>query len=132
MLSMEPNKEAYGAELPEPLTPEQSGEVIAAQPETQPVNTQPPAQTQPVATPVTSPIAPITPVPATTPTQTSAATASLIADDSDLIEKEWVEKAKAIVAQTAHDPNLQTKEVGKIRADYMQKRYNKQLKLEES
>lgn len=132
MLSMEPNKEAYGAELPEPLTPEQSGEVIAAQPETQPVNTQPPAQTQPVAAPVTSPIAPITPVPATTPPQTNAATASLIADDSDLIEKEWVEKAKAIVAQTAHDPNLQTKEVGKIRADYMQKRYNKQLKLEES
>ena len=52
-----------------------------------------------------------------------------IADDADLIEKEWVEKAKEIVAQTKHDPFLQNKEVNKMKADYLKKRYNKDLKL---
>lgn len=131
MLSMEPNKETYGAELPEPMQGENSGEVVAAQPELQPVNTQPTLQ-QVVPQPIPQP-QPVMPVTATQPALgTPPPTAALIADDADLIEKEWVEKAKAIVAQTAHDPSMQTKEVGKIKADYMQKRYNKQLKLEES
>jgi len=54
-----------------------------------------------------------------------------IADDTDLIEKEWVQKAKEIVAQTAHDPHLQNKEMNKVKVDYLKKRYNKDLKLEE-
>ena len=52
-----------------------------------------------------------------------------LADDTDLIEKEWVDKAKEIVAQTSHDPYLQNKEMNKVRADYMKKRYNKDIKL---
>lgn len=52
-----------------------------------------------------------------------------IADDADLIEKEWVEKAKQIVEQTKNDPYLQNQEMNKIKADYMKKRYNKDLKL---
>lgn len=47
------------------------------------------------------------------------------ADDGDIIEKEWVLKAKHIVEQTKHDPYLQTKEMHKFRAEYMKKRYNK-------
>lgn len=54
-----------------------------------------------------------------------------IADDTDLIEKEWVDKAKEIVAQTAHDPYLQNKEINKVRAEYLKKRYNKELKQSE-
>lgn len=54
-----------------------------------------------------------------------------IADDTDLIEKEWVIKAKEIVAQTAHDPHLQSREMTKFKAEYMKKRYNKDLKLSE-
>jgi hypothetical protein len=54
-----------------------------------------------------------------------------VADDTDLIEKEWVDKAKEIVAQTSHDPYLQNKEMNKVRADYMKKRYNKDIKLSE-
>ncbi len=50
-----------------------------------------------------------------------------VADDSDLIEKEWVEKAKAIVAQTTDDPYVQNKELSKFKADYMKKRYNKEI-----
>jgi len=53
----------------------------------------------------------------------------MIADDTDLIEKEWVDKAKQIVAQTSHDPYLQNKEINKVKADYLKKRYNKDLKL---
>jgi hypothetical protein len=51
-----------------------------------------------------------------------------IADDADLIEKEWVEKAKEIVAKTHQDPYLQNQEMNKVKADYLKKRYNKDLK----
>lgn len=54
-----------------------------------------------------------------------------IADDTDLIEKEWVVRAKEIVSKTAHDPHLQNKEMNKFKADYLKKRYNKEVKLSE-
>jgi hypothetical protein len=50
-----------------------------------------------------------------------------IADDGDIIEKEWVMKAKEIVARTRQDPHLQTKELHKFKAEYMKKRYNKTI-----
>lgn len=59
------------------------------------------------------------------------ATSPQIADDNDLIEKEWVIRAKEIVAQTAHDPHLQNREMNKFKADYLKKRYNKEVKLSE-
>lgn len=52
-----------------------------------------------------------------------------IADDVDLIEKEWVDKAKELVNRTKDDPRQQNIELGKIKADYIKKRFNKQLKL---
>lgn len=55
----------------------------------------------------------------------------VIADDADLIEKEWVLKAKEIVERTRHDPYQQNKEVERIKADYLKKRYNKEVKLTE-
>ncbi len=55
----------------------------------------------------------------------------VIADDADLIEKEWVEKAKEIVARTRQDPYLQNKEVERMKADYMKKRYNKDIRVTE-
>jgi hypothetical protein len=48
-----------------------------------------------------------------------------VADDGDIIEKEWVLKAKQIVMRTRQDPYLQTKELHKFKAKYMKKRYNK-------
>ena len=50
-------------------------------------------------------------------------------DDGDLIEKEWVEKAKAIVDRNRYDPYKQNEELTVFKADYMQKRYNKSIKL---
>lgn len=51
----------------------------------------------------------------------------LTAADDDLIEKEWVDKAKKIVTETRDDPHLREKEVGKLQADYLRKRYGKEL-----
>ncbi len=52
-----------------------------------------------------------------------------VSDDGDLIEKEWVEKAKQIVEKTRDDPYKQTEELTVFKADYMQKRYGKTIKL---
>jgi hypothetical protein len=77
--------------------------------------------------PVFSPA--IVPVQATpTPSVPSISTPP-IADDVDLIEKEWVEKAKEIVNKTKDDPYAQNQEMTKIKADYLKKRYNKDIKL---
>lgn len=55
-----------------------------------------------------------------------------IADDVDVLEREWVDKAKAIVEKTKDDPHVQNKEVSVLKADYMKKRYGKDIKLTES
>lgn len=52
-----------------------------------------------------------------------------VSDDDDLIEKEWVNKAKRIVESTRDDPYKQTEELTVFKADYMQKRYGKTIKL---
>lgn len=49
------------------------------------------------------------------------------AGDNDLIEKEWVLKAKQIVEHTAEDPFNQQEELSKMKAEYLKKRYNKDL-----
>lgn len=73
-------------------------------------------------------VATSTPVPAQA-THTSGTPA--IADDIDLIEKEWVEKAKTIVNQTKDDPYKQNKAINKMKADYIKKRYNKDIQVSE-
>ena len=45
-----------------------------------------------------------------------------LAEDVDLIEKEWVNKAKDIVAKTKNDPNKQNIELNKFKADYLKTR----------
>ncbi len=50
-----------------------------------------------------------------------------VAADEDLIEKEWVDKAKQIIADTRDDPAAREKQVGKLQADYLKKRYGKEL-----
>lgn len=84
----------------------------------------PPTQIPPAAVPLPDPAAAVDPGGTTAVSATPA-----IADDSDLIEKEWVVKAKEIVEKTKHDPYLQTKEMSKVKADYLKKRYNKDLKV---
>lgn len=82
----------------------------------------PPVQSPQAGVPIAAPSAPASPV------DPAVAWMPQIADDVDLIEKEWVDKAKEIVAQTAHDPYLQNKEMNKVKSEYLKKRYNKDIK----
>ncbi|HEY1086026.1 MAG TPA: hypothetical protein VGE34_04890 [Candidatus Saccharimonadales bacterium] len=49
------------------------------------------------------------------------------AGDDDVIEKEWVDKAKKVISETKDDPYKQERAVSKLQADYLRKRYGKQL-----
>ena len=51
------------------------------------------------------------------------------AAEDDVIEKEWVDRAKKIISQTRDNPYEQEKAVSKLQADYIQKRYGKEVKL---
>lgn len=62
----------------------------------------------------------------------SAIASPQVAEDVDLIEKEWVLKAKAIVAKTRDDPRQQSTEINQMKADYLKKRYSKDVKVNES
>lgn len=132
---MEPTKFETRSELPEPMADNSPNLDVSSMPETLPSQNSAP-QVTPINNQARVQTAPPTPIsqPAvgSDGSLSSQVSSALIADDADLIEKEWVLKAKAIVAQTAHDPNSQTKEVVKIKAEYLKKRYNKQLKQDEN
>lgn len=119
-----------GESFPGALTPEQS----PSQPERQETLEQhrdgpsgDPGAVQ--AVPIAPPLPTIAPEPTSHQQTTSTNTNPVAAADEDLIEKEWVEKAKKVIAETRHDPHLQEAEVSKLQADYLQKRYGKTVKL---
>ena len=76
------------------------------------------------------PTAPPMPLPSAAPAATGTAVTPATADDVDLIEKEWVDRAKAIVAQTRNDPYVQNREMNKVKADYMMRGYQKEIRVE--
>ena len=96
-----------------------------------PVDPGPAAPTAPVAAPTPPPPEPPTAVIPLSPadTNSSTATSDLAADDRDIIEKAWIQKARTIVERTRDDPHEQNKEINKVKADYIKKRYNKDIKL---
>jgi hypothetical protein len=55
----------------------------------------------------------------------------VVAKDDDLIEKEWVDRAKRIVAETKSDPHQQEEEVNRLQVDYMKKRFGRELGVTE-
>lgn len=79
--------------------------------------------------PVLPPLPPIAPVTTISRQAIFDDTNPTSAADEDLIEKEWVEKAKKVVAETKHDPYLQGQEVSKLQADYLKKRYGKTVNI---
>ena len=96
-----------------------------------------PMEQQGEATPTAVNAAPALPTPVAvalpTPTVNDPATtttsddAPLVAADDDLIEKEWVDRAKKIISETRDDPHRREQEVSKLQADYLKKRYGKEL-----
>lgn len=57
--------------------------------------------------------------------QSSSSGNPLVAADEDLIEKEWVDKAKQIIQSTKDDPHARTQKVNELQRDYLQKRYGR-------
>lgn len=51
----------------------------------------------------------------------------LSAADDDLIEKEWVDKAKQIISKTKDDPYQREREISRLQVEYLKKRYGKEL-----
>jgi len=78
---------------------------------------------------MSAPIQPVVPPVAipTTPVITSVNTGPAVAGDEDVIEKEWVDKAKKIIDETKDDPYARTNRVNELQSDYLHKRYNKDL-----
>jgi len=118
-------------QLPPPMeapaaTPNKAAEKAPASAETAP---------QPAAAPTAAPVSAPLPMPQAAPAATgttpapATGTALPIKDDGDLIEKEWVNKAKQIVEHTREDPYKQSEELTVFKADYMKQRYNKTIKL---
>jgi hypothetical protein len=54
------------------------------------------------------------------------------AKEVDRIEPVWINKAKEIIAKTHDDPYLQKDQMSKVKADYISKRFGKQIKTEGS
>jgi len=71
------------------------------------------------------PIAPVAPVQDQQGQASAPSATPLVAADEDLIEKEWVDKAKEIIEQTQGDPHARTQKVNELQRDYLQKRYGK-------
>lgn len=67
------------------------------------------------------------PVPVHVAPTSDDAAGPVLASDDDLIEKEWVDKAKKIIADTQNDPYRREQEVTKLQIDYLRKRYGKEL-----
>jgi hypothetical protein len=53
------------------------------------------------------------------------------ADDESAIDQEWTTKAREIVERTHADPFLESRELSKIKAQYIKVRYNKDIKVED-
>ena len=56
-----------------------------------------------------------------------ASDSPLIAADEDVIEKEWVDRAKKIIGETKDDPFARSNRVNELQKAYLQKRYSKEL-----
>lgn len=68
-----------------------------------------------------------TPLPDTS--QPSSQATSVIADDADVIEKEWVDKAKKIVSETRGDPHKKSQELTSLKREYIETRFGKVIKV---
>ena len=115
---------------PEITTPG-NGERGVFEQEPQRIEQEPLPQAQAGVVPDPSTIAaPVLPQPATDDTQDATAVLTSVPDvaaDDDVIEKEWVDKAKHIITETADDPYRREQAVGQLQREYLRKRYGKEV-----
>ena len=135
-------------ELPQPLTPEKTGanpnvdELVIGvpSPESKTQAAGGPAPTQPDPATASSDAAaaavvgvmPVADDTGVSVTQGVSVPTPTGAQDADVIEKEWVDRAKKVVEQTRHDPHEQNKQLNIYKADYMHKRFKKDIKVANS
>lgn len=105
-----------------PVSPEASPE---RRPEQAPAPGEQAPQAAQAAPPAATPAPPVLP-----PTIAAPADDDMpkVADDLDVIEMEWVNKAKDIINKTKDDPHAQEAEVEKLQKEYLKKRYGKEIK----
>ncbi|HSX14346.1 MAG TPA: hypothetical protein VLE72_00330 [Candidatus Saccharimonadales bacterium] len=110
---------------PEQGPPAPAPEQVSAPGNAQPVVSTPagsPVVSPPPTAPVPQSPAPPTPQPkTTTPTPATA-------EDVDVIEKEWVDAAQAVVEKNAQDPHAEEEGFEDLQVDYLKKRYGKDIK----
>ena len=83
----------------------------------------PPAMPAPVAMPMPPQPLPATPAPAADPTVANP----IAANDDDVIEKEWVDRAKQVILRTKDNPYARERAIGELQRDYLAKRYGRQV-----
>jgi hypothetical protein len=131
---MNPNSSETGPQFELPKEPEgrekQRERAMEAQPDTEADQTKKTPKAAQALQPPVPAVAPITIPVQDVKTPSKSQTSSnggMGASDADLIEKQWVNRAKSIVAQTQDDPYKQKKEMGKVKAEYIKKRFNKTI-----
>lgn len=119
-----------GPNMPQPETNQQTEQHNMELPATQ---APAPLSAQQLAPAAQAPTLPAATLPTTPLIQSAQAQqpTDLTAEDNDLIEKAWVQKAKDIVEKTKDDPFKQNKELNKVKASYIKKRYNVDVKVTE-
>lgn len=130
------SNETNGINLPPPIGEQsapQPGSIEAPKATPEHVNTGAEhTQPAPVQTPQFYAPASVASIPQPSHVDVTATTQAVVpnaVDDGDLIEKEWVIKAKQIVESNRDDPFKQSEELTVFKADYLQKRYNKTIKV---
>lgn len=86
----------------------------------------------PVATPAAVQVPPATQQTAMPQAPTTAPVQEAVQnDDEGALDQEWVTKAKEVVGRTHGDPYLESIELGKLKAQYIKVRYNKDISIVE-
>lgn len=99
-------------EIPQPVI-EQAGNSRVAE-----VASQPPLSTGSLPAPQTDDVSAL---------QVTSDDTPLVAADEDVIEKEWVDKAKKIIAETKDDPYQREQRIKKLQVEYLRKRYGREI-----
>lgn len=73
------------------------------------------------------PLPPVPQTPVAIPAPDPSTANPIAANDDDVIEKEWVDRAKQVIIQTKDNPYAREKAIGELQRDYLAKRYGRQI-----
>ena len=128
---VQPPSSGYSYEVPpnfasQEVAPGQGFETLPPSPER--AMERSPIELAPPPPPMPMPVAPVqTVADPVVPVAQPVIQNPISANDDDVIEKEWEDRAKQIIIQTREDPRAREKAIGALQRDYLLKRYGKQL-----